>query len=355
MSQPAQNREGGFALLLVVFILSLASIVALETGRMAFFDRRNTRGFVESIQGEYVLKSGLNLARVLLELPKLEGVNEDWLGDPWAMIGQAPSLPIEGLTGEPRISIVDNSGLININALGNDTSQAGIFTGFNNPQTQGGGISDRRSAFWKHAAANLFEEIGLVREELGTDSLSTIGGVAFGPPLLPSVIDDWIDGDNQSFSSENYDVEGVESFAPKEFFFNRKLYAIEELMNIPGFTSSRVLMLSKFLRADPGINNNQLININTAPAEVLAAMGLSGVEISQAIEERLNLPVTSNILQTLLAPYPELKPYFSVNSNSFSVYVRAKMPSRSRWLHAIVTTSGMPPSRNTYPTALTFQ
>ncbi|MCC6952862.1 MAG: hypothetical protein IT290_01960, partial [Deltaproteobacteria bacterium] len=93
----ADRSERGVALLLAVFVITISSVIIFELGSQLRLDQQNSRAFSDGVRADYVLKSGLNLARLLIEIPKLDGAREDWLGEPWALVGSAPSLPIGGL------------------------------------------------------------------------------------------------------------------------------------------------------------------------------------------------------------------------------------------------------------------
>jgi len=110
--------ESGVALVLTVFVISLATILVVEFANTAHFDQRISRHYSESVQGDYILKSGLSFARILLELPKIdESANADWLGEPWHAIASSPGLPISGFVGEPRMAIYDEDGKIDVNGI----------------------------------------------------------------------------------------------------------------------------------------------------------------------------------------------------------------------------------------------
>src|SRR5437868_6529504 len=79
--QSPDNRnaqEGGFTLLLVVFVIAMATILVMESVTTAGYDSLSLRAFSEQIQVDSILKSTLNLSRVLLEMPNQNGINEDW-------------------------------------------------------------------------------------------------------------------------------------------------------------------------------------------------------------------------------------------------------------------------------------
>ena len=65
------------------------------------------------------------------------------------------------------------------------------------------------------------------------------------------------------------------------------------------------------------------------------------------VQERVNLPLTQEILQKLVAGDPQLARYTKVTSSEFSIYTRVNMPNVTRWLHAIVVSRGGGDKRST--------
>src|SRR5437773_1132638 len=113
------NGERGIALLITVFVIAIGTLIVFELGRMSRYDSRSAHAFAEKIQGNYVLRSGFTVAQILLALPKPDpDIKADWLGDIWNKVGSAPSLPIQGLPGDVRMEIVDESSKLNANLAG---------------------------------------------------------------------------------------------------------------------------------------------------------------------------------------------------------------------------------------------
>ena len=95
------------ALLVTVFFIALATILVTQMGAMVRLDQGQSRRFSDGIQAEFVLRSLLNVAKIILELPKQQGVSEDWLGEPWALTAGADNFPIAGFVGATKLMIID--------------------------------------------------------------------------------------------------------------------------------------------------------------------------------------------------------------------------------------------------------
>lgn len=332
----ANCSEKGIALLLTIFTIAVGTILVVEFADTAEFDRRISRRFSESVQGDYVLKSSVSLARALLEQPKPEGVNEDWLGEPWNLIAAAPSLPVEGFNGDLRLSISDQDGKLDLNSiLENNVGTS------SNPLAGGGLATNRNNAlFWKNSIAEIFRAGGFSREQYDAQQFRTKGNIAFEAEDMVASIQDWIDSDSEPYSSDSFSGTGIESGGNSDFFFNRRLKSVSELMLVPGMTAERLARVSRFIRVASTPNGGGSININTAPIEVLLALGLAEAEALELVQQRSSFPIPQEILQALIAGNVQLQSKVKVTSSEFLVLGRVEMPSTTRWIKAFVRAGG---------------
>jgi type II secretory pathway component PulK len=352
------RTERGIALIMVIFIVSFASIIVLSLADMSRMDLRTSRSFAENIQGDFVLKSTLNLARVLIEAPKLEGINEDWLGEPWALIASAPVLPVSGFIGEPRMMIVDEDGKINLNSAV-PNSVAGSANPFAPtqpvPGQDGSAGLATESLYWMNTLHEIFKRAQFERETYDEDLYRTLGNIGYQAGDQVAMIVDWVDEDKSAFRNAAFAGEGAESSANKEWFYNRPIRTVSELLLVPGMTLERVARIAPFVRAAPPLSNQSTkVNVNTAPLEVLVSMGFSESQASELIQERLNLPITSEILNTLTQGDPQLRIYTKVTSSEFGVYARVVMPNGTRWMYANIGAQGSANQRQTIVRAIEF-
>jgi type II secretory pathway component PulK len=340
-----RTEESGFALLLTIFIVALATILVLDFAEETFAFQRAGRGFTESIQADYVAKSAFNLSKILLEVPKLEGIQEDWLGEPWALIQAAPSLPISGFIGEPRLAIVDESGKININAISLSSTPAG-FAGLstgnqaaNNPNS----AQTESENYWKNVIRELFLKQGFQRESYESSSYRTLGDVGYDAEDQVAILHDWVDRDSVSHSSASFPGEGIESSGEKHWFYNRPYRALSELTTVPGMTLERMRRIAPFVRVSS--SRDTRVNVNTAPYPVLLALGFPETQAQEIIQKRLDLPITIEILRLLTEGDTQLQQATSIQSREFSAYVEVKMPNVTRWAHATLQIRGGASSR----------
>jgi type II secretory pathway component PulK len=342
--------ERGVALLIVVFFLSLATILVFEFARTAEVDQRASRSFVEGLQDDYLLKSAVNVGRLVLEAPKLQNMNEDWLGEPWAQVGGAPDFDIPELRGKIRLMIVDETSKIEVNSIASPVQ---------------GQPDSPANKMWRDVMAKLFETIGFEREQFGNDRIRTPGNVAFKAADQVAVIHDWIDGDNNSYSVDGFAGQGAEAQLGKQYFSNRQLRSVSELLVVPGITLERMQRLAPFVRVSPprqtgapvtpGVTQAQL-NVNTVPYETLLALGIPETLAQEMAVQRLNAPITSELLRQniQIAGAAQLQPYLTVKSDQFSIIARVESSNRTKWVKAIVTVTGSGLSRKTAVRSMEF-
>lgn len=310
------DSERGIALLMTVFVIAIGTVLIFELGRMARYDQRSARSFAERIQGNYIIRSGFNVGQVILSIPKIENPKEDWFGDIWSQIGYARDLPIEGLPGNPRIQIVDESSKFNINWLG-----------------ERGPKGDR----WRERFISLFNQLGFVQENFPSGDNRAIGGAAFDDLTQVAAISDWIDEDRSNFQSQALTAKGFESNAPPGYFFNRNLKNINELLLVPGMTRERLGRLIPYVRVDDPSGDSQRININTARYETLVALGYPASIASEITLGQRQAPITTERLKELNQIDTTLNSITTVRAQEYSIIVRVTLPNSVRWGRAFVS------------------
>ena len=331
------RNEEGFALLMTVFVISLLTLLVTSFMQETFSYQRTSRAFVERIEADYMLKSALNFAKVLLQLPKEEGVQEDWLGEPWALVGSLPSIPVPGFQGELRVMIVDDSSKINLNAiLGTQVGFPGGGVGGGSP---GSGLQEDPVAnFWKNVLSELFKEAQFTRASYASNEARTLGDRSFEPQEQVGVIHDWLDINTESHSSGTFPGDGIESSSPKTWFFNRQFRNVSELVLVPGMTRERVQYIAPFVRvAQPSQNR---INVNTAPSQVLLALGFPESEVSDIIQKRQSTPIDGELLQTLVEGSLQLGQVVTTRSTEYTAYARVVTANVTRWARGSFTVQG---------------
>ena len=322
------KEESGVALILTVFILTLASIIVFELVETSEYDLQSSRAFIEGVQAHYGLKSALNIGRVTLELPKIDGYQEDWLGEPWAQISQIPDIPLDNLNGNVKIELVDAQSKININRLTQLTSR-----------NSGNTAQTPDNIYWLRTLYNLFSYYGFVYEKYEETEHRTPGDVAFQAEDQVATIVDWMDKDNRGFRNADFPGKGSESGSNQNFFFNRTFYSLSELPLVPGMTPERVLAVSRALIADLEMPIMP-INVNTAPLEVLLALGFTENSADNIISGRTVEPVNDAIRRSAALDDPDIVRRTGTKSSWYEIYVRIELPNSVHWLRGLLYKAG---------------
>ena len=101
-------------------------------------------------------------------------------------------------------------------------------------------------------------------------------------------------------------------------------------------TLERVGTIARFVRvsqAFPGIGA-RTVNVNTAPIEVLLAMGLPQALAEEIVTKRLAFPYAQDTLSAITALDPKLAGKLSVKSNEFMALARVNLSTRTLWVRA---------------------
>jgi len=334
------KSEKGFALLMVIFIISLSTILVTVFSSDTFAFLKRNRSLTDGLEAEYAAHSGMNLAITTLELPDDPSLPIK----PWQILNSMPSLPIPGFSGEIRVQIFDEGGKINLNSivgssLGGSTPNPGSTAG--QDPTGGNHLQTDVSDVWKFALSELFTQLGAEEqgfnrtrdsnEERSPNAL-TLGGTPLPASQLVASLHDWIDADSQAFSSPNFPANGLEGAGNQEWFLNRPLKALDELARVPGFTNEFLQRLSPYVRA--ASTSDFRINVNTAPPLVLQAIGFSQTEIGDIVKRRSVQWLTTDELQSMVQGSANLPRITTVSSGSFKILVRARSASTTKWLEA---------------------
>jgi hypothetical protein len=246
-------------------------------------------------------------------------------------------LPISGFVGEPRLTIVDEGGKINLNAVGGQSSAGGSaqFGGLGQTGSQSAADID---SYWKNVLRELFLRMGYVREQYSDNEKRTLGNTGFDASQQVAVFHDWMDADSKSHTSAAFPGEGIESSSDSNWFYNRPLRSLSEAALVPGMTLERLSRIAPFVRVAPGTGSR--VNVNTAPLEVLLALGFPEGQALELVEERTNLPITAELLRTLTTGDAQLGRSTTVRSTEFAAYAQVRMPNATRWVKAIIAVQG---------------
>ncbi len=218
------KRQHGMALITAILVVALAASAASFMAWQQQLWVRQVQNLNESAQARAVALAALQWARSILAQDVRRGT-VDHEGESWAE-ALAP-LPVEG--GEMTGRIRDQQGLFNLNSV-----------------VRGG----RASATDLAAYQRLLAQLDL-------------------PVELAGALVDWIDADvdvTHPGGAEDFDYLALE---PPYRAANRVLTTVDGLARVKGYDETALARLRPFVTALP---TPTPINVNTAPAEVLAAM-----------------------------------------------------------------------------------
>ncbi len=229
------TAQRGVAIVLALGVVSLAAIAATAILVAQGGWARQSELAASHLQAQSVVASGIDWSRTVLSADRLSS-NVDHLGEPWAL--KLKPLPIEN--GEIAGYIEDGQGLFNLNNLVRD-----------------GKVSPLQLAHFRRLLALL--------------NL---------PPAVADALADWIDADSAAQPGGGAEDDYYLSLPAPYLAANRPLTDIAELALVRGFDENVRAKLRPFVTALPRFTP---VNVNTAPAEVLAAM-IDGLNLESARE-----------------------------------------------------------------------
>ena len=238
------RRQRGIALVTAVLIVAIAAAVAVQIAFAHQIWFRQMENVADRDATDWLRRGALHWASLALLEDQAQN-RIDHLGEPWA-IG-LPVLPVEG--GAIKVSIEDAQARINLNSVGG---------------------TDPASLANLQALKNLLQTLKL-------------------DPLLADSIADWIDTDSTTRPGGAEDVYYL-TLDPPYRAANQPMASVDELRLIRGFDAKTAAVLLPFVTVLPVPSN--IINVNTAPPEVLAALvrGLDMPTAQRIAEQRLGKP-----------------------------------------------------------------
>lgn len=229
-SCPGARHQAGIALLTVLLVVFLASVAAVALASVQQFAIRRSALLLHQQQAQlYVLGAEQWAAAILQRDAKDNDIDHN--GEDWATL--PPALPVEG--GSVSGRILDLQGRFNLNNL-----------------VKNEGETD---------TAKLDElQLEVLRRLLENLDLS---------PALADAVADWIDPDQEVLFPDGAEDGDYLNNTPSYLAANRALQSVSELRLIKGVDQEIYSRLAPYVAALPGATQ---LNINTAPAAVLAAL-----------------------------------------------------------------------------------
>ena len=245
--------EKGIALLLVIFTITLLSILSIALTQSTYIGSQLHRSFVDRFRAELLLRSTLNVA---LELIAQDSGKVDPPKDSWGPFIAGQSVPASLLgVSDPRLEI----GL----EITPENSRLPLFRVKEIP-------GNAEYLRWRDIFARLFALLGCDNDG-ESDHTGIKPNGSFNSDDMVANLVDYLDEDKESVADRNF--RGIEGSLPDDFFPENepKSLTIQELVAIPGFTPSRLRRIEPYVTPLP-IADVVFVNINLAAPIVLQAI-----------------------------------------------------------------------------------
>lgn len=227
------RMQRGAAIVLAMGVVAMAAIAATAIMATQATWGRESELARDHVQARFVAQAAVDWARAVLSDDRRTS-SVDHAGEPWAL--RLPPMSIENgsLTGH----IEDQQGLFNLNNL----------------------VRNGRA-----------DPVQLARYQ----RLLAVLGL---PDVLANSLADWIDSDSQAHPRGGAEDDYYLSLPTPYLAANRTLSDTAELALVRGYDADVLARLRPFVTALP---RETAVNVNTAPAEVLAAI-IGGLDVGQA-------------------------------------------------------------------------
>jgi general secretion pathway protein K len=305
--------QNGAALVTTLLAVTLLTIAVVEFAYSSQVDYHLAHNALKALQANYLARSGVNLAMLVLKRDGRSSSGIDSLRDEWAH----PLPPLPAGEGMVVIRVRDEQGKVNLNALRNTN-----------------GTINRT---WREVVERLFT----LRE--------------IDPGALDSLLD-WLDADDFP-EPRGAERDHYTRLSPPYSPANGALLTMGELGRVEGFSAALRARLGEMVTVLPG--NTTLINVNTAPREVLAALFpmVDRQTLEGFLVSRVETPVRGiNELRDRLGFDPKVQldafRLVSVRSEFFSVTALASVEPVSQGLSVTVQRRAATVTPLTWQTAL---
>lgn len=244
MINKVPSQQQGVALLAAIILMLAITLIMTNIFYRHQIDVSQATASLHTDQALLIALSGEGWARELLEEDSRnpQTNQSDHYGEIWAQA--MPLLPVEGgtLTG----CISDLQSKINLNSFSSYT--AGKL------QTE----------------LNHFDNMGLAKTWINLLDLLEIPAT----PARAATIIDWLDTDSTLVNSSGAEQPDYEAFQPPRVVANDRMSDATELADVMGYRVQEVQLLLPWISTLPSLSRTSMpININTASAELLLALG----------------------------------------------------------------------------------
>jgi general secretion pathway protein K len=289
--------QQGIALITILVMVALATIIAASIAKHQSYTNESTGFLKRQSQALFYAKSAEAFYSEILVQDSENGKEADYLQETWAK--PMPAFPVED--GYVSGVLEDESGKFNLNSLLNTEAKP------------------------NEAAQKYFSKL-LVRVGLPADNVQAVI--------------DWQDPDNETIGAMGAETSYYQGLPKPYSATNRKFASIEELKLVRGFEGTKYDLIAPYISALPDINTR--INVNTAPAMVLAAINekLDVNSIQTALNARQEkLEYFANVGDLMkISPFDSLDAtekteadkIFGVRSNYFKAKIEVLLSNRKR-------------------------
>ncbi|HMO01412.1 MAG TPA: type II secretion system protein GspK [Oligoflexia bacterium] len=245
-NQKLFQKASGLALILVVFIVALASILVVNLAYSSYIAGVINLSAERSVQAEYLLKSAVSLAQVLIKNDQTPDI--DSFKDDWAFFINGSQIP------GALLSINQPNVMISLELRPEDTKFPIA------PLAQTTAAGGQTLVLWRDAFANLFETLGFDSD--GEQIVSgPLQGKFYNSKQMVANLIDYMDPDDKPYNPGNFPA-GYEGITPGVRSLNKPITTVSQLSNVPGFTAARIQMLLPFITTTANLSK---LNINLAP------------------------------------------------------------------------------------------
>lgn len=322
----SRRDSSGIALILVIFVIGLATTIVVSVTYSTYIAGRLNASLEQGLKGEYLVKSALSFARVLIKADTSD--YDDPAKDPWYpfRFGQAVPADLLGIQ-EPNVQIEL------------EISPTGAKMPIQCITDRPAGNPDR----WLDTFAQLFQSLGFDDPPFAEPEPSGhFEGKVFKSNDLVANLLDYIDRDSDSLNIGPY--QGVESDVTG-IFKNVDINRESELSSIPGFTPRRVQELLKHL----SVYNACFINFNAVGEKVFLSLDRQLIpddfaNVKLRREDPNQPPMTSyNELKAAMGGKTVLDPiqtYLKSGSKQFTVIAKVQTAASVTYLRALLRVVG---------------
>mgnify|MGYP000614637745 CR=1 FL=1 len=314
------ESELGIALLIVLFVVALASVVVLDLTFSTFIQSR-TLGMIErQLQAEYILKSLVNFSAAVIAQdsdPKTDSFKE-----PWGIFRDCVQVPRSIAVA---FGIVDPAVKIYLE-ISPDNMKLPLH--YITPVRPGSGSA----ISWHEPLARLFEDLGFDKLSKTRSETERNNGDGYDSKQLVSNLYDYLDSDFEPNSPgpgfpkgiELPLEEGVEDAAAHAP--HKRITRVEQLAEVPGFTAKHIQLAKPYLT----VNGDGQINVNVASKRILGTLPQLADYAQRIVEIRDGEDGPFNEVSDLsradvpIEAQNAARPFLRPTSNSFEIIAKVE-------------------------------